>query len=331
MSILAGLYLSLIAAVLPTVLFVAIFYWADRYEREPWWLAAVAFLWGAIPAVLASIVGEVLLGVSLAGDNPGFEAEVIESALFAPVVEELAKGVALWGIYRWFRHEFDGVLDGLLYGALIGFGFAMTENMLYFFGAFSEGGLGGLTVIFLLRVVLFGLNHSFYTGLTGIGFGLARHARRRSTRWLWPLAGLAAAIVAHGLHNLGASIASLNAAGLGISLLLAAGGLVVLVLTVLLSWQHERSAVRAELAGEVGVLLSEDEFKSLTGRWHQPLRRRRAQGNHAARMQSLVQLALRQQRLRRVGEQQEPRLTAEVNQLRSNLLRAYAEALALRP
>ena len=30
------------------------------------------------------------------------------------------------------RNEFDNVLDGVVYGAVIGFGFAMTENTLYF-------------------------------------------------------------------------------------------------------------------------------------------------------------------------------------------------------
>lgn len=58
------------------------------------------------------------------------------------------------------RHEFDGVLDGLTYGAIIGFGFAMTENFLYFIGAFSEGGFVDLTVLIFLRAVIFGLNHT---------------------------------------------------------------------------------------------------------------------------------------------------------------------------
>ncbi len=70
------------------------------------------------------------------------------------------------------RHEFDGVLDGLIYGVLIGFGFAMTENFFYFIGAFDEGGFVNLTAVIILRSVVFGLNHAFYTSLTGIGFGL---------------------------------------------------------------------------------------------------------------------------------------------------------------
>lgn len=319
MSLLVGIFVCLVAAVLPTLFYVLIFYWADRYEREPKWLVTVAFLWGAIPAVVGSVVAELLLGIPLATDAPSLGTEVVESALFAPVVEELAKGAALLGIFLWFRHEFDGVLDGLIYGALIGFGFAMTENLLYFIGAYSEGGFGGLTVVFFLRVVVFGLNHSFYTGLTGIGFGLARTARNRSGRWFWPLLGLSLAMLAHSLHNLGASVASVTAAGLLLSLLVATGGFVIILMTILLSWQQERSYIRNELAGEVGTLLSEEEYRILLGRWRNPLRKGKSERARANRMQQLVQLALRKQRLRRLAPQGEPGLAAEIERLRTAL------------
>jgi protease PrsW len=321
MSIMLGLYVVFLAAVLPTIGYVLLFYWADRYEREPGWLAAVAFLWGAIPAIIASLIGELVLGYPFMDEMPNIRTELVESALFAPVVEEIAKGVALLLIFRWVRREFDGVLDGLIYGALIGFGFAMTENLFYFLGAFSEGGFGDLVVIFLLRVVLFGLNHSFYTALTGIGFGLARESTGRG-RWLWPLAGLLAAILAHALHNFGASMADINAAGIGVSLLIAVGGLTTLLLTVLLSWQRERGSLRTQLGGEVGSLLTEEEFRALTGRWRNPLRKRAADRAHARRLHRLIELALRKDRLGRLGAEREPTLAAEIEELRSQLMQA---------
>jgi protease PrsW len=323
-SLLVGIVVCLVAAVLPTLIFVQLFYWADRYEREPKWLVTVAFLWGAIPAVVGSVVAELILGIPLATDAPSLGTQVVESALFAPVVEELAKGIALLGIFLWFRHEFDGVLDGLIHGALIGFGFAMTENLLYFIGAYAEGGWGGLTAVFFLRVVVFGLNHSFYTGLTGIGFGLARTARSRSGRWFWPLLGLSLAMLAHSLHNLGASVASVTAAGLLLSLVVAMGGFVIIIMTILLSWQQERSHIRSELAAEVGTLLSEEEYRTLLGRWRNPLRKGKNERAHANRMQQLVQLALRKQQLRRLAPQEEPGLIAEIERLRTTLAQPAA-------
>mgnify|MGYP001159252027 CR=1 FL=1 len=322
MSLLLGIYLCLIAAVLPTLFYVLVIYWADRYEREPWWLATVAFLWGAIPAVVVSIVGEVVLGLPFAGSAPSLGTEVVESALFAPVIEELAKGLALLGLYRWAHQEFDGVLDGLVYGALIGFGFAMTENLFYFIGAFSEGGLASLTVLFILRGVFFGLNHAFYTGLTGIGFGLARQSRSQVARRCWPVIGLFAAIVAHALHNAGASLAEVNAASVGLSLLVALTGLVTLLLTVLLSWQRERRIIRTELADEVGTLLSSQEYAQLTGRWRNPLRKRRAERAHMTRLQQLVELAQRKYQLRAMQAHEEVQGRVEVERLRSQLLQS---------
>lgn len=327
MNMLFGLYLSLIAAVVPTLIFVLIFYWADRYEREPGWLAAVAFLWGAIPAIIASAIIELVLGIPLGGSTGTLGAEVIASALFAPVVEELAKGVALLGIVLWTRNEFDDVLDGLIYGALVGFGFAMTENVLYFIGAFGEGGVGSLGMVFVLRVMIFGLNHSFYTGLTGIGFGLARNAQSVRGRRLWPILGLFAAILTHSLHNFGASVAAVNAGGLLLSLAVAAGGFCTILLTVLLAWQSERNIIRTQLAGEVGSLLDAEEFNLITTRWRNPLRKRPAERANAGRQHLLVELALQKQRLLRLGEHCEPQLPAYIEQLRLQLAASQGDAV----
>ena len=46
--------LSVIAAIIPTVFYIIIIYWVDRYEKEPWWLLSAAFLWGAIPSIIAA-------------------------------------------------------------------------------------------------------------------------------------------------------------------------------------------------------------------------------------------------------------------------------------
>ena len=185
-----ALFISLAAAIIPTVIYVLIFYWADRYEREPLWLTAVAFIWGAVPAIIVSIIGEFVLGWQSIDAPDSVAGAIVNGAIIAPIVEELAKGTALLLIFWFMRHEFDGVLDGVVYGALIGFGFAMTENFFYFVGAYDEGGYGQLSFVIFLRAVLFGLNHAFYTGLTGIGLGMARWVHRRSSlEPLWSACG----------------------------------------------------------------------------------------------------------------------------------------------
>lgn len=315
-----ALLLSLAAAIIPTFLYVLLFYWADRYEREPIWLTVVAFGWGAIPAVIVSLIGELVLGWQWIDAPDSVTGAIIEGAIIAPVVEELAKGFALLLIFLFLQREFDGVLDGIVYGALIGFGFAMTENFFYFVGAYDEGGFQQLSVVILLRAVLFGLNHAFYTGLTGIGFGLARVFRTPGVKVIWVVCGLLAAIVTHSLHNLGASLAAVDVTALGLSLLVAVAGIALILVAMLLAWQHERTCIRAELAEEVGVVLSSEEYRQLTERWRNPLRKHGLSAkNRAHRMHLYVELALRKCRLRRAAPSEALTILREVAQIRTQL------------
>ncbi len=319
----SALSISLAAAIIPTIIHVLIFYWADRYEREPLWLIIAAFGWGAVPAIIVSVVGEFLLGWQWINGPESIAGSIVSGAVIAPVVEELAKGLALVAIFLFMRHEFDGVLDGVVYGALIGFGFAMTENFFYFIGAYDEGGYSQLTMVIFLRAVLFGMNHAFYTGLTGIGLGLARTARSQGAALFWICFGLIAAIVTHSLHNLGASLAEINLLGLGLSLLVAAGGIILVFTAILLSWRHERFCLQVELAEEVGTLLSVADYEELTHRWSNPLHKwgRVAQAR-ARRMHDLVELALKKNRLRNGAGREAPALVQEITRLRVALAEA---------
>jgi len=315
-----ALLLSIAAAVIPTVLYVLLLYWADRYEREPIWLVVVAFVWGAIPAVIVSLFGELVLGWPWIDAPDSITGAIIEGAVIAPVVEELAKGVALLLIFLFMYQEFDGVLDGIVYGALIGFGFGMTENFFYFIGAYDEGGFQQLSVVIFLRALLFGLNHAFYTGLTGIGLGLARLFRAPGARWLWGIVGLTVAIIAHSLHNLGASLAAVDSAGLGLSIFVAIAGIGLVVLAMLLAWQHERGCIRRELVEEVGGVLTAEEYLLLTERWHNPLRKRSPSARRRAyRMHLYVELALRKCRLRDAGPSEALSILREVARIRNEL------------
>ncbi|MEM7532744.1 MAG: PrsW family intramembrane metalloprotease [Chloroflexota bacterium] len=324
--------ISLIAAVIPASLYTVIFYWVDRYEREPVWLVVTAFLWGAVPAIIVSIIGELLLGSPFV-NAPGSVAEaLVEGAVVAPVVEEIVKGVMLVAIFLFRRQEFDGPLDGLIYGAAVGMGFAMTENLLYFVDAFDAGGYGNLTIVIFLRAVIFGLNHAFYTGLTGIGLGVARLYVSRGVRWFWALFGLGAAITAHALHNFGVSIIEYEPSGLLLSLVVAALGFIAVILTILLSWRYERNCIRVELRNEIGYVLTDAEYQRLTRSWFMPMRypkrgprgyptreARDAAKEEANRMQLYAELALGKHRLRLLGDQREEGLVEYVASLRARL------------
>ena len=55
-----------------------------------------------------------------------------DTAVVAPFVEEFAKGLFVVAIVVLRRDQLHGVLDGIVYGALVGIGFAFTEDIFYY-------------------------------------------------------------------------------------------------------------------------------------------------------------------------------------------------------
>jgi len=65
MSLLLAIVLCVLAAAVPTAFYVAVAWWFDRYEKEPLWLLAATFLWGAVPAIVLALLSQVTTGVLL--------------------------------------------------------------------------------------------------------------------------------------------------------------------------------------------------------------------------------------------------------------------------
>lgn len=320
LHVLFGL-LSVAAAILPTIAYVILVWRIDRHEREPLRLLIVAFVWGALPAVIVAGVLETALHIPLASMAQDY-ADILGSSLIAPPAEEVLKGLALWAVYRLVRHEFDGVLDGIIYGSIVGFGFAMTENVFYFWSAQARNDVAHWLVVVLGRSVIFGFNHAMFTSFTGIGFGLARYRHNRGARWATVLLGLSAATLAHALHNLfAASDLCL------VSMLLDWSGLLVVAAVVLLAWQRERTWIRTHLAEEVqGGLLSPQEFELIASRgrrYRQVLRALTAShGLRQARLwqdlsDTATELAFKKHQLGVMGEERGNR--AQIARLRERL------------
>ncbi len=241
---------SVLATLIPTLIFASTLRWIDRYEREPTPLVIAAFLWGATPAVIIAAVSEIIADVPLGLFNLS-AAKLISSSAIAPVIEELAKGIFVFAVYWFFQREFDDPIDGIVYGALVGFGFALTENVFYFLGAWVAGGWGQWTVLVVLRAFLFGMNHAFFTSLTGLGLGLARVTAPFFARVIFALAGLGAAILFHSIHNLGASLAATNMLTLGVSALSDWGGVLIVFIIIVIGWAFEKRWVTEELQEEI--------------------------------------------------------------------------------
>ena len=201
MQVLVGVFLVGVFGVLPMVAYALILWWFDRYEKEPLGLLIAAFLWGAVPAIIFSLIAQLVLEVPISYFVSPLTSDLIGATVVAPFTEEIFKGGALLLLLLFFRSEIDSPLDGILYGGLVGFGFAAVENVFYFASAFMESGLGGLALLTVFRAFLFGLNHALFTGLTGLGLAVARGAPNRLARVGAPIGGLLLGMMAHGIHN----------------------------------------------------------------------------------------------------------------------------------
>lgn len=202
------LLFGVVFAVLPVPLYLALALWVDRFEKEPAWMLVGAFLWGAAVATLFSLILN-RASTSVVSSTFGQEAAAFfTTVISAPIVEEFWKGLALFILYWWKKDEFDGVLDGIVYAAMVGLGFAAVENFLYYGRAFLFGGAGEAFLTFGLRGVISPFIHPFFTAMTGVGLGLARRSSRISVKLLAPAAGLLAAMFLHSLWNLSGTLLS---------------------------------------------------------------------------------------------------------------------------
>jgi RsiW-degrading membrane proteinase PrsW (M82 family) len=257
------LLFSIIAAVVPVLLYVGLVYWVDQYEKEPVWLLSAAFVWGAIPAALLALLFNTLLSLPFYFLLSESSADLASGGAIAPVVEEVTKGLVLFLILVVRRNELDSPLDGIIYGAMVGMGFAMVENVLYYTSYFSESGVSGWNELVLVRGVIFGLNHALYSSLTGLGIALARMSRSWWVRIGAPFLGLFAAIALHAIHNVAMFNGTLPAFLTGLTF--GWGGVLLTIVIIVLSLYQERRWMRRYLAEEVGIgTLSAEEYDTVS-------------------------------------------------------------------
>jgi len=206
--LLVGTMLSIACALLPALLVATVLWWLDRYEKEPLWLLSILLLWGAVPTVALSLVAQAVLDIPLSALlGPSLLYQATQLSLVAPLTEESFKALIILAVFLFYRTEFDGVMDGILYGALVGLGFSVVENVLYFLQSLQQGGWSAWGTTVLLRVGLYALNHALFAACTGVGFGLARSTRGKSGKVIYPLLGWIGALVLHAIHNGGTLLA----------------------------------------------------------------------------------------------------------------------------
>src|SRR5215216_6432507 len=269
-----GLLLSVTAASIPALIYASLVLRLDRYEVEPLRAVLACFAWGVVGAVLFSLVTGLLFQFAVEEALGVQAAEAASVVIGAPLAEESFKGIAVLAVLIFARNELDSTLDGLVYGALVGVGFAMTENILYFGQAYLEGGLREFGTLVLARSVLGGFGHPAYTAITGaaIGWSRGRHGRGIA-RVIVPVLGWALAVTLHVAWNGGLVLTSVTMdEEAGLLKLVAVQTAIVIVPAVLvlyaiarMSARHELKILREELRAEVERgTITESEYAAIT-------------------------------------------------------------------
>ncbi len=236
----------------PMFLFAAFVNWLDRYEKEPKLLLGAAFVWGVVIAGGGAYILNTVFGIGIylfTGSEAA--ADFGTTSIVAPIIEEALKGLAVLVVFLLFRKEFDSVLDGVVYGAITAMGFAAIENVLYIYrNGFQQGGWEGFWLLVVVRVVLVGWMHPFFTAFTGIGFAVARMSRNLLVKIIAVPAGYVVAVLTHSFHN---TFGTLVGGEGGFFLGLLADYFGYFIMTAFIIWMiiHERNILKRQLVEEV--------------------------------------------------------------------------------
>lgn len=203
-----GWFIGIFLVTLGIALYAILIYRFDRYEKEPLWLLILSFLWGRIAAPLGAVIFSLISVFFIKGIF--VTVGIVNSNLFkitaifvGPPIEEFMKGLWIGVLYILFYlrgTEFNGPIDGIIYGSIIGLGFALSEDIMYITSATLVVGDSGAITTALGRT-LTGLIHPFFTSFTGLGFGISVITENRVLKIIAPFFGYTIASILHGIYN----------------------------------------------------------------------------------------------------------------------------------
>ncbi|MCX6168020.1 MAG: PrsW family intramembrane metalloprotease [Ignavibacteriales bacterium] len=250
-------FASLLAALIPMLVYLLLIWWMDKYDREPFPFLFIHFLWGAFGAVIISIIGNMIL-LSVTGDAGASSksSSLIQTIFFAPFSEEIAKGLFL--LYSINSRHFDNITDGIVYGAAIGLGFGMTENFIYFL-TYGDSFSSWIYLV-LVRSLFSAVMHCISTATFGAFLAIAKFSSPVLKRVL-PIAGLSFAMLIHFLWNATISFETTFFYGFIFMIFLA----LVFFFVFRLSIKNEKYIVERELFEESNDgLIPEEHIKILS-------------------------------------------------------------------
>lgn len=187
------IFINLLIAVAPAILLVMYFYRKDSLKKEPKRLIVFTFFMGCVSVIPAVVMG-LLLQFTEIFPNPWISS-FAQAFITASFVEELAKLLIL-RIFIFNNKNFDEIMDGIVYMAILSLGFACLENVLYSIDNIAVGLLRAFTAV---------PGHAIWSGLIGYYVGLAKYKKMnvssKSSTFKFFGIGLVIGIIYHGVYD----------------------------------------------------------------------------------------------------------------------------------
>lgn len=183
------LTISLLLALIPAAVWLIVFYLQDRVEPEPKQYVGGVFI---LAGLLAAAVGQPLIrDVFRVNEwaSTSLALRIVAGICIVGIIQEFLKYAAVrYSIFR--SVEFDERVDGIIYGAAAGLGYATYLNIQY---VLENGGVElGLGAV---RVAVIALAHASFAGVMGYFLGRAKFENRGP---FWLPVGLVLAAVLNG-------------------------------------------------------------------------------------------------------------------------------------
>jgi RsiW-degrading membrane proteinase PrsW (M82 family) len=171
----------------PGIFIMVTIYNLDEYDKEPLWLLAIAFIFGAINLHLDIDILDFLFSLITAEND---FIRIGEEALSVGFTEELLKFlVVILIIYP--NKNFDEPFDGIVYSVFVGMGFATAENMTFVL----QGG-AGLAVMRMLSAIP---AHFVFAVIMGYYLGKAKSSKK--SQFLFIGLSLLIPVLIHSLYD----------------------------------------------------------------------------------------------------------------------------------
>ena len=192
--------LYILLAILPGAVLFAFIRWRDRLRPEPIKELMIAFLMGAL-TILPAIGLEILISKSnfLYPDGALWLNCSWIGFINAALPEELVKISALILFFRWRKHQ-NEFMDGIVYAACIGLGFALAENVKYIVTALGDSGLGVSVNSMVVVRALMSVPCHFGCGIL-MGYFFSYFLFIPARRWLSLSLAFLTPFVFHGIYD----------------------------------------------------------------------------------------------------------------------------------